>query len=191
MSTFLFAVYLVFIIFLYLVTSKTKVLIFNALCCSFCALYLLTIGGYGGVVACAVAASGSIYQLLIYKLVSQKTVLKKAMVYKFIGSVLCTVLGVYFVYNSPSDFLLIFAIASCRGVEMSDNPRYIKLGYMIAESLWFLYAANNGYLGIYIVSFSVVCLGMASMYLGPHISKWFGQRTARIRGDAVSLPVKS
>ena len=188
MSTFFFATYLVFIILLYLVTSKTKVLIFNALCCSFCAMYLFTIGGYAGVVACSAAAMGSIYQLLIYKKIRGEKRVKRAMLYKLVGSVAFTVIGIFAVYNAPSDILLIFAIASCRGIEMSDNHRYIKLGYMVAESLWFLYAANNGYIGIYIVSFSVVCLGLVSMYAGPYITKYLGLPLKKPKPRTSSLP---
>ena len=154
---------------LYLVTTKTRVLIFNALCCSFCALYLFTLEGYAGVVACSAAALGSLYQLLIHKKIRSENGMKYAMLYKFIGSIVFTIIGVFAVYNTPSDTLLIFAIVCCRGVEMLDNNRIIKLGYMVAESLWFLYAAYNGYVGIYIVSFSVVCLGLVLMYLTPQI----------------------
>lgn len=166
-----FILYALFIAGVYVSRSKAQALSFNALCCLSCSVYLYLMGGYAGVVACIAAALGSLYQLYVLKSLTVLSNQKQLLLYKSIGCVLFTIVGVSAVYQSPADLLLVVAIVSCRGSEMLESNHAIKLGYLLAEALWFLYAAYNQLLGMYTIHFVMICLGLFTIYIYPHIKK--------------------
>lgn len=167
MSIVFFIFYIVFITGVYISKSKLQSLSCNALCCLSCAVYLFIMGGYAGVIACIAAASGSLYQLYLSKNISTASQQKKALFYKFIGSIIFTIVGIMAVYQTPADLFLVVAIISCRGSEMLDCNHKIKLGYLLAEAMWFVYAANNALLGMYAVHCVMICLGLFTLYIKP------------------------
>ena len=170
-----FGVYILCIAGVYISKSKKEALWLNALCCSACAVYLFLEGGHAGVVACIAAALGALFQLYM----SQKqgdTASLKADLYKLAGSTLFTIIGISMIYQSPSDLVLIFAIAICRGSEMLKDARHVKLGYLFAEALWFIYAADNGLMGMYFVHAVMVTIGLTTMYFVPALRARFTAR---------------
>lgn len=167
MGTFFFALYVLFIAAVYLCSTKRQALTLNALCCFSAAVYLFSNGGYAGVMGCIVAASGSLFQLYMHETAHEKAENKTFLFYKLIGSLLCAGIGISLLYQSPSDFLLVIAIAVARGFEMFDRTRLMKLGYALAESCWFVYAADNGYLGMYLVHLSMVSIALITLYRHP------------------------
>jgi hypothetical protein len=168
-----FTIYVVFIAGVYLSNSKKNALILNTLCCLSCSIYLFTVGGYSGVVACFAAAGGSLYQLYMYQTVGAENITKKIMLYKLLGSTLFASIGIYFLYENTSSLFLITAIIACRGSEMLNKTRYIKVGYLFAESMWFVYAAHNGFLGMYFVHLTMILIGLFTIYVLPKIKERF------------------
>lgn len=169
MSTVFFTLYIVFIAGVYLSKSKYHALLCNALCCLSCSVYLYYMEGYAGIVACLAAAFGSLYQLYICRKVNVADQQGRVMLYKCIGSILFTFVGIVAVYQTPADLLLVVAIISSRGSEMLNTDRHVKLGYLLAESMWFVYAANNELLGMYIVHVVMICLGIFTLYIWPKL----------------------
>lgn len=47
---------------------------------------------------------------------------------------------------------------------MCEDNRKVKLGYILAEAMWFVYAADNGFLGMYAVHLVMICAGLFSLY---------------------------
>lgn len=170
-----FVVYVLCIAGVYISKSKKEALWMNAACCTACAVYLFIEGGHAGVVACIAAAAGSLFQLYMSKNQNGSESLKVGL-YKISGTTLFTVIGISMIYQSPSDLVLIVAIASCRGAEMLKEARHIKLGYLFAESLWFIYAANNGLMGMYAVHAVMLIIGLTAMYVVPIIKSRVIQR---------------
>lgn len=158
-----FGFYIVFIAGVYLCSSKRAALILNTLCCSSCAIYLYTVDGYAGVIACIAAASGSLYQLYLYNGTRQE-ITRKTLLYKLVGSTCFAIIGILAIYQTPSDLLLAFAIIICRGSEMFDNARFVKLGYVFAEALWFVYAADHGFVGMYTIHLCMASTGLYILY---------------------------
>jgi hypothetical protein len=169
-----FIVYVAFIAGVYVSKSKVQALYCNTLCCLSCSIYLFMMGGYAGVIACIAAASGSLYQLYATKTFTAEYNQKRVLLYKCVGSVIFTLVGIIAVYQSPADLLLVAAIISCRGSEMLDSNHKVKLGYLLAEAMWFIYAANNNLLEMYIVHCIMICLGLFMLYINPKISCCYG-----------------
>ena len=98
MAIIFFGIYVLFMVGTYLSTSKEKALILNALCCFACSFYLYDQGAHAGVIACITASVGSLYQLYLYKKAKDMLADKKVLLYKLIGSTVCTIVGIYAVY---------------------------------------------------------------------------------------------
>ena len=47
---------------------------------------------------------------------------------------------------------------------MCDNAKHIKLGYIVAEGLWFVYAAENNLLEMYYIHAAMTALGLIMVY---------------------------
>jgi hypothetical protein len=52
---------------------------------------------------------------------------------------------------------------------MLKCPRHVKLGYVFAEAMWFIYAADSGLMGMYAVHCAMICVGLFALYLKPRI----------------------
>lgn len=165
MGTFFFCMYILAITNMHFSTSKTKALILNAAACLFCAVYMFEIDAMGGLVACLAAGGGSLFQLYVYKTVGEQGYSRSTQIQKLIGCTLFATIGIVGLYEAPSDLILIFAIIACRGSEMLDNPKQMKLGYVLAEALWMIYAADKGIVGIYVVHLVMIAIGSYSIYV--------------------------
>lgn len=180
MVTVFFIFYVLFITGVYVSKSKFQALACNVLCCLSCAVYLYMVDGHAGVIACIAAASGSLYQIYASRNITGGGDDKKALLYKSIGSIAFTVIGIAAVYQTPSDLLLVLAIVSCRGSEMLDCNRQIKLGYLLAEAMWFVYAAYNDLFEMYAVHCVMICLGLFTMYALPKLRETYQSYQYRV-----------
>tara|TARA_B100001971_G_C18222948_1_gene558409 strand:+ start:822 stop:1352 length:531 start_codon:yes stop_codon:yes gene_type:complete len=167
LGTFFFILYVLFIASVYLSSTKKQALLLNALCCISAAIYLSVNGGYAGVIASLIAATGSLFQLYMYRKCHEKAEDKGFLILKLLGSIAFAFIGISLLYQSPSDFLLIIAIAAARGFEMFNNTRFVKLGYALAEACWFVYAADNGYMGMYFVHLVMIFIAFYALYKKP------------------------
>lgn len=68
---------------------------------------------------------------------------------RVVVSLVFTVLGIAAVYTGPPDIYIMMAVAASRFGELFDDPRRLKLGYLLADSLWFVYAAEVGMVSVY------------------------------------------
>ncbi len=159
-----FFLYIVFVAALFLSVTKKQALVLNALCCLSAAIYFYVLGSHAGAVTGIIATAGSMYQYSLSNKIVSKAEEKRQLIYKLIGSAFFAGLGTYFLYQGPSDLLLVAALIACRGCEIFEDNRKVKLGYVLAEALWLLYAMDNGLLGMYFVHIAVVCVGLTSLY---------------------------
>lgn len=168
-SLIFFGLYVIFIALLYMGQDKKKILICNFFACSFAGIYLLYAGGLAGVVACAAAALGSLFQLSVDRFaVGQPQI--RFMVIKCFGCILFALIGILAVYNHVSDLYLVVAIISCRCSEMVKNQEHLRMGYLFAEVLWLHYAIVNG-----LVLFATIHAAMA--FFGMSVMIWQHYKT--------------
>tara|TARA_B100001989_G_C24550075_1_gene473811 strand:- start:486 stop:1124 length:639 start_codon:yes stop_codon:yes gene_type:complete len=143
-SSVFFVIYLVSIIALYMNKRKEQILMLNVSACFFAGIYLYMNGGDAGVIACAAAASGSLFQLCAERYFTKFPKMELLLI-KAIGCSVFATIGILAVYKSVSDLFLVIAIVSCRSSEMLKRQDLLRLGYLFAEVLWMHYAIDNGF----------------------------------------------
>lgn len=127
-----------------------------------CSVYLYYGSAYAGVVACFAASGGSAFQLYMMQYAQQYKV-KTVNTLKFFGCAFFSIIGIFTVYQTPSDLILIIAIIACRGGEMLPKAQHVKMGFTLAESLWLIYAAYNDLFLLFSVHLAMTLLGLYSV----------------------------
>ena len=141
---FLYVVGFASLVYGYRSPNQKQVLFFNGLSGYIFVVYFLIQDSYAAAISVGAAGMGSTLQLY---LVSQgKDSVSRSRV---IVSTVFTLLGMAAVYSGPPDVYIMLAVAAARYGELSDDPRKIKMGYLIAEALWLIYAAEVGMFPVY------------------------------------------
>ncbi|MGH1375664.1 MAG: hypothetical protein ACRBCK_04865 [Alphaproteobacteria bacterium] len=177
-----FGLYIIAIILLYLSTSKTRTLTMNVIACSTCGVYIYLTGSHAGVIACIAAALGSLFQLYAQRYLHSLST-KRLLFIKSVGCILFTVIGIWAVYQSPSDYYLVVAIIACRGGEILPREHQVKLGYVFAEVLWMHYAADRLLIPLYSVHLCMTILGL--IVIIRHYMKELRQVPLNINNESV------
>lgn len=154
-----FVIYLISIIALYMNKRKEQILMLNVSACVFAGIYLFMNDGQAGVVACAAAASGSLFQLCAERYLTNFPKMKLLLI-KAVGCTVFATIGIIAVYESFSDLYLVVAIVLCRSSEMLRRQDHLRMGYLVAEALWLLYAVDIGLVSFAAVHASMTILGL-------------------------------
>lgn len=128
----------------YRTEDQQKILLWNGVGALLFTLYFAIDGSWAPAVAVLAACIGSWLQLYFVKKGAISGDRRRIIV-----STVFTLIGIACVYSGPPDAYIMIAVVASRFGELFDKARQIKLGYLLAEVLWFVYAAEMGMISVY------------------------------------------